>query len=68
MPQQRTRVACFDPGNEPRPDSGFVAVVSHDDLPNLLDQVGEALDFLEMHEHLESLPVKEAGDRVREDE
>jgi hypothetical protein len=41
----------FDnPGNEPRPDSGFVAVVSHDDLPHLLDQVEEALDFLEMNE------------------
>ena len=36
--------------NEPRPDSGFVAVVSHDDFPHLLDQVGEALDFLQTHE------------------
>ena len=34
----------------PRPDSGFVAVVSHDHFPHLLDQVAEALDFLETHE------------------
>jgi hypothetical protein len=34
----------------PRPDSGFAAVVSHDDLPHLLDQVSEALEFLEVHE------------------
>ena len=38
------------PENGPRPDSGFAAVVSHDDFPHLLDQVGEALDFLEVHE------------------
>jgi hypothetical protein len=33
-----------------RLDSGFAAVVSCDDFPHLLDQVGEALDFLETHE------------------
>jgi hypothetical protein len=34
----------------PRQDSGFVAVVSHDDFPHLLDQIAEALDFLETNE------------------
>ena len=34
----------------PRPDSGFVAVVSHDEFPHLLDQVAEAMDFLDMRE------------------
>jgi hypothetical protein len=38
------------PEEGPRPDSGFAAVVSHDDFPHLLDQVGEASDFLETHE------------------
>jgi hypothetical protein len=38
------------PEDGPRPDSGFAAVVSHDDFPHLLDQVGEALDFVETHE------------------
>src|SRR4051812_35164864 len=38
------------PDDGPRPDSGFAAVVSHDDLPHLHDQVGEAQDFLETHE------------------
>ena len=38
------------PDDGPRPDSGFAAVVSHDDFPHLHDQVGEALDFLETHE------------------
>jgi hypothetical protein len=39
-----------DPGDGPRADSGFAAVVSHDHFPHLLDQVAEALDFLEAHE------------------
>ena len=39
-----------DPEKRPRPDSGFIAVVSHDDFPHLLDQVGEGLDFLNTHE------------------
>ena len=39
-----------DPEDGPRPDSGFVAVVSHDHFPHLLDQVAEAVDFLEMRE------------------
>ena len=39
------------PGDGSRPDSGFAAVVSHDDFPHLHDQVGEALDFLETHEN-----------------
>lgn len=38
------------PEDGPRPDSGFAAVVSHDDFPHLLDQVSEALEFLEVHE------------------
>jgi hypothetical protein len=38
------------PDDGPRPDSGFAAVVSHDDFPHLLDQVSEAQDFLETHE------------------
>jgi hypothetical protein len=38
------------PEGKPGPDSGFAAVVSHDDFPHLLDQVGEALDFLEVHD------------------
>ncbi len=38
------------PEDGPTPDSGFAAVVSHDDLPYLLDQVSEALEFLEVHE------------------
>ena len=38
------------PEDGPRPDSGFAAVVSHDDLPHLHDQIGEAQDFLESHE------------------
>jgi hypothetical protein len=36
--------------NGPRPDSGFAAVVSHDSFPHLLDQIGEALDFVEVHD------------------
>jgi hypothetical protein len=39
-----------DPEPGPRPDSGFAAVVSHDDLSHLLDQVPEAMEFLEAHE------------------
>jgi len=35
------------PDTEPRPDSGFVAYVSEDDFPHLIDQVGDAVDFLE---------------------
>jgi hypothetical protein len=38
------------PEGEARPDSGFAAVVSHDDLPHLVDQVAEAREFLEVHE------------------
>lgn len=38
------------PEDGPRPDSGFAAVVSHDDFPHLHDQVGEAADFLGTHE------------------
>jgi hypothetical protein len=39
-----------NPEKQPREDSGFVAVVSHDDFPHLLDQIAEALDFLQTHE------------------
>ena len=50
------------PEDGPRPDSGFVAVVSHDHFPHLHDQVGEALDFLETHEkELERLKALGAG-------
>jgi hypothetical protein len=38
------------PETEPKPDSGFVAFVSQDDFPHLLDQFEEALDFLETHQ------------------
>ncbi len=40
-----------EPEDGPRPDSGFAAVVSHDDFPHLHDQVWEASDFLETHEN-----------------
>ena len=39
-----------NPKARPLSDSGFVAVVSHDELLHLLDQAAEALDFLETHE------------------
>jgi len=38
------------PETDARPDSGFVAYVSEDDFPHLLDQVGDAVDFLEAQE------------------
>lgn len=38
------------PEADPRPDSGFVACVSEDDFPHLLDQFEEAMGFLEAHE------------------
>jgi hypothetical protein len=47
---RRGEVRPDAPEDGPRPDSGFAAVVSHDDLPHLHDQIGEAQDFLETHE------------------
>jgi hypothetical protein len=38
------------PETDPRQDSGFVAYVSEDDFPHLLDQFEEAVGFFEAHE------------------
>ena len=57
---RKGEVPTKDPNPQPRPNSGFVAIVAHTPEPGILNEIPKALTFLIKHER-EFLRLRDLG-------